>query len=96
MASILETAAYLVFGGAIGWWIKRRFFAPVFTESDTARLSREWKDHLDAHAKAMEGSVTLTPAPPCLVEFTELDIRRHADKVGAEWKVYADRKRGLA
>ena len=63
MASILETVAYLVLGGIIGWWVKRRFFAPAFAESDMARLSREWRDHLDAHAKSLDGSVALTPAP---------------------------------
>ena len=66
MASILETAAYLVFGGAIGWWIKRRFFAPVYTEGYMERLSREWRDHLDAHAKSLVGSVALT-APSAFV-----------------------------
>ena len=69
MASILETVVYLAIGCAIGWWVKRQFFAPVFTESDTARLSREWKDHLDAHAKAMEGSVALTA--PSLLDIAE-------------------------
>ena len=67
MASILETFAYLVFGGAIGWWVKSTFFAPVFEESDMAQLSREWKYHLDAHAKSMKGSVALT-APGALTE----------------------------
>ena len=65
MASILETVAYLVIGGAIGWWIKRQFFAPEFSESDMAGLSREWRDYLDAHAKSLEESVALT-APPLL------------------------------
>lgn len=62
MAEVLKIIAYLAVGIAIGWWIKRRFFAPVYAATDMARLSREWKDHLDAHAKSLEGSVALTAA----------------------------------
>ena len=72
MAEVLKIIAYLAVGIAIGWWIKRRFFAPVFAESDVARLSREWKDHLDAHAKSLEGSVALT-VPGARIDLVDLD-----------------------
>ena len=65
MAAILSTLFWLALGVAIGWWIKRRFFAPVYAESEMARLSREWSQHLAEHAEAQKGSVVIT-APPIL------------------------------
>lgn len=60
MAEILSTLGWLALGIAIGWWIKRRFFAPVFDESEMARLSREWGQHLAEHAERQKASVVWT------------------------------------
>ena len=65
MAAILSTLFWLAIGFAIGWWIKRRFFAPVYAESDDARRAREWQAHAEAHGEAQKGSVVIT-APPIL------------------------------
>ena len=66
MAEILSTLFFLALGFAIGWWIKRRFFAPVYAESDAVRYAREWQAHADAHAKSQAGSVAWT-APEAYV-----------------------------
>ena len=76
MAAILTTLFFLALGFAIGWWIKRRFFAPVSAESqlwdifkhlesDESRNARLWAQHLAEHAEAQKGSVVIT-APPIL------------------------------
>ena len=75
MASILETVTYLALGIAIGWWIKRRFFAPVYTAPSLSppmpppifdERSVKWAKHADAHAGSLDGSVALT-APRAMI-----------------------------
>lgn len=62
-----EVLICLVIGGTIGWFLRRRAERQELAKACTDVLAAEWAEHVDAHAKAQEGSIVLT-APEMMID----------------------------
>ena len=63
MAEVLELLGCFALGIAIGWRFRRRAELRELARATTDLLAAQWADHVDAHAKSLEGSVAITAAP---------------------------------
>ena len=50
----------LALGFAIGWLVKARFARRAASREAVDRLAAAWREHCEAHAKSLKGSVALT------------------------------------
>lgn len=70
MAEVLTTIGWLALGVAIGWWFRRRAEVRELAQATTDILAAQWADHLEAHARSMDGTVALV-APPAKISAEE-------------------------